>query len=211
MKTPIIQTLEWRYATKQFDAGKKVSEQDLTELLESLRLSPSSFGLQPWKFVIVENKEIRKKLREAAWNQPQVVDASHLIVLCARTDVDEKYIRSYIDSIAQQRGVTPESLSQFEGMMQGFRANLSDDAAISWAKHQVYLASGFLMFTAAQKRIDACPMEGFDRRKVDEILGLPEKKLTSAMLCAIGYRSADDKYAQAKKVRFDKKDIFIEA
>jgi nitroreductase len=204
--TEIIKALNWRYATKKFDPSKKVSEEDLNELLESARLAPSSYGLQPWKFVVVTNPDLRKKLREHAWGQPQITDASHLIVLAARTDVDEKYIKEYVAEIAKQRSVPVESVKGYEDMMIGDLTQRPKDALLDWSKRQTYIALGFLLFAAALKRIDACPMEGFDPAKFDELLGLKKKNLTSVALCPVGYR-ADDPASKSVKVRF--KDVFI--
>ena len=205
----IIDALKWRYATKQFDASKKISEEDLNELLEAARLSASSFGLQPWKLVVVEDKKTREKLREAAWNQSQVTDASHLIVVCAVRNVDEKYIKKYIGQIAKVREIPSESLKDFEDTMVGFAKQRGKEFLLEWSKKQSYIALGTLLFAAASKKIDACPMEGFDSGKFDEILGLEKLGLTSAVLCAVGYRSKEDKNQHFKKVRFDMKDIVI--
>jgi len=205
----ILEALEWRYATKQFDPKKKVSEKDLDELLKVLNLSPSSFGLQPWKFIVVTDQELRERLREAAWNQPQVTDASHLIVLCVRTDLNEGYIRNYIDSISRIRKVPREKLKGYEDTILGFRKALTAEQTLAWSKNQVYISLGFLLEACAMKRIDACPMEGFDPKKVDEILGLKEQNLTSAVLCPIGCRSKSDSHADEKKVRFDIKSVVV--
>jgi len=207
--TDIIKALNWRYATKKFDTEKKVSEEDLNEILEAGRLAPSSYGLQPWKFVVVTDPELRKKLREHAWNQPQITDASHLIVLATRTDVDENYVKRYVDEIAKQRKTTVEALKGYQDMMTGDVKGRSKDAVLEWSKHQSYIALGFLLFAAAQKHIDACPMEGFDPAKFDEVLELKKHNLASTVLCTIGYRAADDKASQNLKVRFDQKDIVI--
>ncbi len=162
--TNIIQALNWRYATKKFDANRKVSDPDLNEILEAGRLAPSSFGLQPWKFVVITDNKLREKLKEATWSQPQVCDASHLVVLAVRTDVDAKYIRDYVKKIAEVRKVSIESLKEYENMMLGAVEGGSKNAAsvIEWSTRQVYIALGFMLETAALKGIDACPMEGFE-------------------------------------------------
>jgi len=206
--TKIIENLMWRYATKKFDKTKKVSDEDLNELLESLRLSASSFGLQPWKFIVITDPKLRAELYKHS-EQAQVTDASHLIVLCARTDIDEEYIKNYIRSVAETRKVLLDSLKGYEQMMLDFRKEHSTASWLEWTKNQVYLALGFLLSAAAQKRIDACPMEGFDSQKFDEVLKLKEKKLTSVLLCPVGYRSADDKHAKHAKVRFKKDEVVI--
>lgn len=208
--TSITEALNWRYATKKFDPAKKVSEADVNELLEAARLAPSSYGLQPWTFVIVTNPELRKKLREHAWNQPQITDASHLIVLATRTDLDENYIKKYVKKIAEVRKVPVDSLKSYEDMMAGDIAKRPQEERINWGKRQTYIALGFLLFAAVQKRIDACPMEGFDAEKFDEVLGLKKMNLTATVLCAVGYRASDDVHSQHAKVRFSKSDVVIE-
>lgn len=203
----LIDALHFRYATKEFDPTKKISKEDFDTLLESLRMAPSSFGLEPWKFLVIENPELRKKLRAAAWDQTQVTDSSHFIVLCARKDVDDKYIKNYVERIAKTRGIAKEQLSGYEEMMLGFRSNKSNEWMVDWSKRQTYIALGFLLEAAAIKGIDATPMEGFDPNAFDEILGLKGGSYTTSVLCCLGYRSKKDNYANLKKVRLDKKDV----
>ncbi|MEI7999206.1 MAG: NAD(P)H-dependent oxidoreductase [Candidatus Omnitrophota bacterium] len=202
--------LNWRYATKKFDKAKKVSQQELTELLEALRLSPSSFGLQPWKFIVVKNEKLRQEIRKHSWDQPQVTDASDLVVLCSLKGIDENYIKDYVHRIAQIRDVAPESLAGYEQMMVGTIKGKTSLEISNWTKRQVYLALGMLLSACAQKGIDACPMEGFNSQKIDEILGLAQHGIESVVLCPVGYRAADDDNAGLKKVRFNKEEIFIE-
>ncbi|MEK6888056.1 MAG: NAD(P)H-dependent oxidoreductase [Candidatus Aenigmatarchaeota archaeon] len=202
----IIEDLNWRYATKIFDSAKKVSHADMDELLEALRLSASSFGIQPWKFVVVTDKKLREELRKKAWDQPQITDASHLIVLCAMTNVDENYIKKYAEDIAHTRKVTIESIKGYEDMMIGSIKRRDKEEILEWSTKQVYIALGTLLTACAVKRIDACPMEGFDHTAFDRLLGL--KDMTSVALCPVGYRG-DDKYADAKKVRFPLDKIII--
>ena len=202
--------LNWRYATKKFDSLKKISRQDLEELLEALRLSPSSFGLQPWKFIVVHDPILRKKLRPHAWGQPQVTDADTLIVFCSLKSMNEKYVKDHSDLIAQVRGVTRGSISGYEQMMLASLKSKSPEAVSQWMKNQVYIALGVFLSECAHRKIDACPMEGFDPKKFDEILELSQEGLESVVLCAVGYRAADDDEAQQKKVRFDKKEVFID-
>lgn len=208
-KSPIIDALQWRYATKKFDPSKKVSESDLHELLEAARLAPSSYGLQPWGFVVVTDPALRKQLRAHAWDQAQVEDASHLIVLCARTDVDETFVKRYVESIAKTRNVPVESLKGYEDMMQGFVKGETPESMVAWAQRQVYLALGVLLESAALKRIDACPMEGFVPEKFNEVLGLKKHNLTATVLCTLGYRAADDHAAKHMKVRFPAGDVVL--
>lgn len=199
----ILSALKWRYATKKFDPQKKVSDKEINDLLECLRLSPSSYGLQPWKFLVISNPDLRAELQKHAYNQPQIVDASHLIVLCAKTTIDKKYVEMYTSEIARIRGIPRESLKEYEQMMTGFVTSHTPQFLTEWAKRQVYLALGILLESSALKGIDACPMEGFDCIKFDKVLKLESQGLASAVLCTVGYRSSSDDYAQAKKVRFE--------
>lgn len=202
--------LQWRYATKKFDPARKIPEKEFTQILETLRLAPSSYGLQPWKFVVVRDPKLRTTLRQHAWNQPQITDASHLLVLCALKTLDKNYVKQFTRRIAQTREVAPESLSGYEQMMLGSIEKLSPQALSNWMKCQVYLALGMLLAQCAYKHIDATPMEGFDAQKFDEVLNLEKEGLQSAVLCAMGYRAPDYPYAALKKVRFDKDEVFIE-
>lgn len=197
----IIEDLNWRYACKQFDSSKKISEKDFDTLLETLRLTPSSFGLQPWKFVVVEKSELREKLVEASWNQAQVKDASHLLVLCSPKTFDEKFVTDYVEDMAHTRGQDVKELDGFKKMLMMIPNKSPEDQYI-WAKNQVYIALGNLMTVCAQMRIDSCPMEGFQAKKYDEILGLDKMGLTSMVVCPVGYRHVEDKYIDLKKVRF---------
>jgi nitroreductase len=205
----IKQSLEWRYATKQFDATKKVSDSDLEELLEALQLSPSSFGLQPWKFIVVTNPDTRAKLKAASWNQTQITDASHLIVLARQTDMTEAHVSAYISDIAKKRNSAEESLEGYKQMMNGFIKAMSLDKKSDWMSRQVYIALGVLLTTCAIKHIDACPMEGFDHNAYDDILNLKSKGLTSVVLCPVGYRSTKDHYDEEAKVRYPLSQLVI--
>jgi len=207
-KSNIIESLEWRYATKKFDTAKKVSEEDLNEILEASRLAPSAFGLQPWKFIVVTDPVLRKKLHGHS-GQPQVTDASHLIVLAVRTDLNEKYIKEYLKHISAERNVPIESLRAYEQMMIEDTKKMTREEVIEWSTRQVFIALGFMLETAALKRIDACPMEGFDSDKFDDVLELKAQNLHSVVLCPVGYRAADDSAAQRTKVRFDMKDVVV--
>ncbi len=203
----IIEALKFRYATKIFDTEKKIPEHDFNELLEVLRLAPSSYGVQPWKFIVVEDKELRSKIRSRAWNQVQVTEASHLIVLCAKKDITEKDIDNYIEDIAKTRNVDIKSLDSFKGYITSFRKGVDAHFIENWAKRQVYIALGMLLESAALKGIDTCPMEGFDPKGVDEVLGLTHSEFTSVALCNLGYRSIKDKYSGNTKVRYSKNKV----
>lgn len=205
--TSLTSALQWRYATKKFDASKKLSESDLQDLLEAVRLAPSSYGIQPWKFLVISDPALRAKLREAAWGQPQVTDASQLIVLCAKRSLSEADIDRYLKEISAVRGAPAEQLEGFKGMMMGSVSRQSHEELKVWNQKQVYIALGVLLSACAAKNIDSCPMEGFDKEKFDEILGLEKENLTATVLCPVGYRAADDEQAAYKKVRLPLSEI----
>lgn len=207
----LIDQLNWRYATKQFDPKRKISAADWAVLEQSLLLTPSSFGLQPWKFIVVTNPAVREKLVPASWGQRQVADASHLVVFACKNHLGAEDIESYIDRIAEVRGVTRESLAAFRDMMLGGIIQGMDDAARkAWATRQVYIALGHFLNSAAMLGIDACPMEGIEPGKYDEILGLDKQGLSAVVVATAGYRAASDHYAALKKVRFAKQDVLME-
>ncbi len=203
----IIKNLEWRYATKEFDPAKKISDDDMHTLLESARLAPSSYGLQPWKFVVVENPELREKLKAVAWNQGQITDASHLVVLCRLAALDETHVQKHVEKTAELRAVSLEELAGFKDMMLGDIKNRTKEGLETWMAKQVYIALGFMLHTAAQMQIDTCPMEGFDSQQFDEILGLDKLGVNSVVLCAIGHRKEGDKLAKAAKARSHKDEV----
>lgn len=207
--TNITQALAWRYATKQFDATKKISTETIQTLKESIRLSPSSYGLQPYKIIEVSNPEIREKLTVAAYGQTQVSEASHLFVFAANTDITEAHVDEFIHSHATIRNVPAESLAGYAGMMKANIVTRTTEQKVMWAEKQAYIALGFLLETAALLEVDATPMEGFNAAQFDEILGLKEKGLTSAVICALGYRSTDDTYANQPKVRKSEGEMFL--
>lgn len=202
----LLKQLRWRYAVKKFDASLKIPADVWQTLEDALVLSPSSFGLQPWKFFVVKNPEVRKKLQAAAWNQSQIVDASHLVVFAAKKNLAAEDVRRFISLIADVRKAPKESLAPYQGMMEGFVAKPPMDIN-EWAARQVYIALGNFLTTAALLAVDACPMEGLDRAKFDEILGLDKKGYATAVIATAGYRAADDKYAEAPKVRYPKSQI----
>jgi len=201
----ILEALRWRYATKKFDPEKKISADQWKALEESLVLTPSSFGLQPWEFVVVEDAEVREELVAHSWNQRQVADASHLLVIALRTDVDEAYVDRFVARVEEVRG--EPGFSGYRDMMVGFIANLDAEGIVHWGKLQTYIALGQFMSVAAMLGIDTCPMEGFIAERYDEVLGFPERNLTTAVLCPAGYRSEEDKYSRLPKVRFRREDV----
>jgi nitroreductase len=207
----LIGQLRWRYATKQFDPERKISDRDWAALEEALRLSPSSCGLQPWAFIVVKDPALRARLRAASWDQSQIVDASHLVVLASKTNLSERDLEAHLQRMAEVRGVPIASLAGFRDMMTGSVLQGRDGPARdAWAKNQTFIALGILLAAAAVLGIDACPMEGFDHAQYDAILGLPQKDLASAVVATLGYRAPTDKYATTPKVRFPKEKVFIE-
>lgn len=206
----MLEAMNWRYATQQFDTTKKVTPEQLQLLEEATRLSASSFGLQPYKVIVVTNPAVREQLKVAAWGQPKITDASHLFVFAARTNVDLAYVEQYFQLISATRNIPVESLQPLRDMMTGFVTGKSKEALTDWATRQAYIALGTLLVTAAHEHIDAGPMEGFDPKKFDEILGLAAMNLESKVAVAVGFRSADDKMATMAKVRFPASEFFVE-
>lgn len=198
----LLAALNFRYATKAFDPSRKIPNETWHAIEKSLVLTPSSFGLQPWKFLIVENPEIREKLRTASWNQPQLTDASHLVVCTARTDLTQADIDSWIARLSEVQGVSPEALAGLSGMITSFSSAMTTAEKQAWNTRQVYIALGQLMTAAAVLGIDSCPLEGISPADYDTILGLPGTGYATAVACALGYRSPEDKYATAPKARF---------
>lgn len=198
----------WRYATKQFDASKTIPTPVWQALEDSLILSPSSYGLQPWQFFVVTNPDLRAKLRPHSWNQSQITDASHLVVFAIPENVDVPYMEKYLARIAEVRGIPLESLGFYRDMMMADVIAGPRQAWVrEWAARQVYIALGNFMTSAALVGVDTCPLEGIDPREYDAILDLPAKGYNTIVACAAGYRSADDKYATLPKVRFEKSDL----
>jgi nitroreductase len=201
--------LEWRYATKVFDASRKLPAETWAALERALVLSPSSFGLQPYKFLIINDPSLRAQLMPATWGQKQVVDCSHYVVFITRTALAPEHIDTFVARTAEVRGVPPESLKGFRQMMLGSLINGGTLSKMipEWAARQAYIALGNLMTSAALLGVDACPIEGFEPDKYDVILGLKNSGYATAVCCALGYRAAADKYATLPKVRFPAQDL----
>ncbi len=207
--TDLTAALQWRYATKAFDSQKKIDSTTLEALLETLRLTPSSFGLQPWKFIVVENPALREQLRAQSWNQPQVTDASHLIVLAVKEAVTVNDISEWINCLALTQQTPIDQLAPLQGMIQQFTGAMSADDMLHWNTRQLYIALGQLMTCAALLEIDSCPLEGISPASYDQILGLAGSGYCTKVACAIGYRSGLDKYANAPKARFPQEKIIV--
>ena len=204
----LLDALKWRYATKLFDAAKKIPDDQWKALEEALILSPSSYGLQPWKFIYVTDKPTLEKLRAASWNQSQVTDCSHFIVFTARTDITEKDVDHFITRIAEVRGVGKETQTMYgEMMVKDLVKGPRHEVITHWAGLQNYIALGNFMTSAALLGIDTCPMEGLEPAKYDEILKLKGTGYATLCACAAGYRAASDKCAVLPKVRFPKAEM----
>ena len=207
--TSFIENQNWRYATKKFDTTKKVSPQDLETLKEAIRLSSSSYGLQLYKIILVENTTIREKLQPASWGQTQFVDASHLIVFANQTHIGNPEIDSYLKNVSQTRNMPIDALSGYGDFMKSKINSLPEEAKNVWTAKQTYLALGNLLNAAAELKIDVTPMEGFDAKEYNEILGLDKLNLNAAVVAAVGYRHEEDATQHYKKVRKSNADLFI--
>jgi nitroreductase len=209
--TDIIKQLNWRYATKAFDPNKKISEKDFDTLLEALRLSPSSMGLQPWRFVVVRDPALREQLKPCINNKGHVTDSSHLIALCTIKDLDEAYLLSCLDYLMKERGQKPENMVAIKERYIGLLNQKTEAERKAWITAQVYIALGVLLTTCAVMEIDACPVEGYDPKMADEILGLDKYGIESKVLCPVGYRLPENDFlANLKKVRYPKGQVIIE-
>ena len=197
-----LDALKWRYATKQFDPERKIPEDAWKAIEESLVLTPSSFGLQPWKFIVVEDEVTRELLFAESWQQAQVTDASHFVVLTVRTDMTMADIERWIACTAEAQGKSVEDLEGLKGMIAGFADHQSPEQRLEWNTRQSYIALGQLMAVAAVMGIDACPMEGINPKAYNTILELEDTGYTTVVACALGYRSEADKYATTPKARF---------
>lgn len=203
----IIEDLNWRYATDKFDPDKKISQKDLETLLEVIRLAPSSYGLQPLKILVVEDPSIRKELRERSWNQPQITDASHLLILCSQTTISEKDIDDLMHNTAITRGLEQSSLTRYSDFLKRTIGKIQEDHMREWNMRQAYIALGHLLHACAQLKIDSTPMEGFDADAYADILDLNAKHLKPAVVCAIGYRSEEDEQQHLAKIRKTKNEL----
>lgn len=201
MNSEIIKELTWRYATKKFDPSKKITSSDLNTLLNVLRYTPSSYGMQPLKFLVITNPDIRLQLQKASFNQSQVSEASHLIVICAQIETSPNHIDEMTELMSTTRSIEIEKLQGFNNYVKGALKNLSGQEMLLWNSKQAYIALGMFLSNCARLRIDSTPMEGFEPDKYDEILSLTQKGLKAVLVCPIGYRSEEDHYSRLEKVR----------
>lgn len=197
----VLASRRWRYATKRFDPTKKVSEEDLETLLEAIRLSASSFGLQPYHVFVITDQSMKEKLRKVSWNQPQVTGASHVLVFAHLIDFGEELVDDYLQNVSAIRNTPAEGLKAYGDIMKSTLLPLPPKAKSHWAAKQAYLAFGNAMQAAAELKIDTCPMEGFQPEAYNDILALNDKNLNASVVLTIGYRSQDDKNQHLAKVR----------
>ncbi len=204
----VLRQLQWRYATKKFDPARKIAAEDWRLLEQALVHAPSSFGLQPWKFFVVTDPDLKAKLKAVSWNQAQITEASHLVVFAVKKNLGAAEIDRYLARIAEVRGVPLDSLDGFKKMLLGSLSRPVEQVN-AWATRQLYIALGFFLSAAAMLGIDACPMEGFQPEQYDEILGLSEMGYGATVLATAGYRAADDPYVKLPKVRYKAEDVVI--
>ena len=203
----LLTQLNWRYATKKFDPARKVPAEHWNVLEQALILTPSSYGLEPWHFLVITSQVVKESLLPAAYGQRQVADASHVVVFTVRKNVDPPYVEKFIQRVSQVRGVPLEKLEGYKGMMLGAIKQMGPQGVDQWSSRQVYIALGFLLQSAALLGIDVCPMEGISAAQVDQILGLEAKGLSTLAIATVGYRAADDAAANHKKIRFSAEDV----
>ena len=206
--TDLLENLNWRYATKKFDSTKTIAAETWAALEDSLVLTPSSYGLQPWKFWVITNTELREQLKPLSWNQAQVTDCSHYVVFAIKKNLSLEHLDHFIARTAEVRGIAVEAIAGYRNIMASDVIYGPRSLTVNeWATRQVYIALGNFMTSAAMIGVDTCPMEGIEAPKYDKLLGLSEKGYATVVACAAGYRAEDDKYANLAKVRFLKDEV----
>lgn len=205
----IIEKLNWRYAVKEFDANKKVPQETVKRLLEAVNLSATSMGLQQFRIMVIEDQEMKDRLFELSGSQKQINTASHILVFACLNNLDEEYIEKYADKMALERNLPENKTTDLKLRFKNMVGSIPEDQKAIWEEKQAYLGLGNLLTVAAIEGIDTCPMEGFNREKYDEILGLKEKQLRSVVVCPIGYRSENDPFQHYKKVRLPLEDFMV--
>lgn len=204
----LIEKLNWRYATKSMN-GDTIPQEKMDRILEAIRLAPSSFGLTPYKVIVVQSPEIREDLKIACWGQQQIVDASAVLVFAAKTNIDENLVDEFIVEVANSRGMDVESLDQYRYAVNLNVTQMTQEQRVEWAKKQAYIGLGFGLVAAATENVDSTPMEGFMADQVDLALNLSAENLTSACILTLGYRDETKDYlANVPKFRFEKEKFF---
>jgi nitroreductase len=203
----LIESLQWRYATKKMN-GEKIPQDKLERILEATRLAPSSYGLTPYQVIVVEDQELKEKLVGACYGQTQLKDSSAVLVFAIWDTIDENAVEDYINNVATQRNIPVEVLNDFKGMMLGTLSNMTEEQKTIWAQKQTYIGLGFSLVASALEEVDSTPMEGFVPSQVDEVLGLKELGLKSTLVLTLGYRDTEgDSLSTMKKIRRD--NLFI--
>jgi nitroreductase len=205
----LLESLQWRYATKKMN-GEKIPQDKLDRILQATKLAPSSYGLTPYKVIVVETEELKEGLKNAAYGQTQLTDSSQVLVFATWNSITEGSVDYFIETVANERGITSDLLQDYSGMIKGTLNMMSEDQKITWAQKQAYIALGFALVAAATEGVDSTPMEGFNPQLVDMVLNLGELGLKSVALLPLGYRDSENDYlANLKKVRWDDKDFFV--
>lgn len=205
-----IENQKWRYAVKKFDNHKFLSADQINTLKEAFNLTATSYGLQPIKLLVIQNKEIQEKLVSHSWNQKQVAQASHVLVVCVDTNLGESDVENYFKRVQEIRKTPDSVINPFRDFLKNTISGQTNDELYAWAKNQAYLAMGNLLTVCALEQIDSCPMEGFIPEKYDEVLNLADKNLTSVLVLPVGYRAEDDFMKDQKKVRKELSEIVLE-
>jgi nitroreductase len=206
----LLAQLQWRYATKKFDPARKIAANVWAALEQALALTPSSFGLQPWRFIVITDQAVKEKLVPVSWNQTQPADCSHYVVFAVRKSVGEADVDHFVDRIVAVRGTPREdpALKGYRDIMVGFASKVAKEGWVrEWGIRQLYIAIGNFMTSAAVIGVDTCPMEGISPTDYDKILGLEGTEFETVVACAAGYRAAADKYAAVPKVRFPAEEV----
>lgn len=206
----VLEHMKWRYAVKKFDSEKKLSEEKIERLKEAFNLTATSYGLQPITLLVIQNQDLQDKLRLHSFDQQQVSQASHILVICIKNTIDDKYISRYFEQLKKVRKVSDEILEPFKNDLVANFSNKDVEEIRSWSTNQAYLALGNLLTVCAIEKIDSCPMEGFESEAYDKVLDLDSKGLTSVLVMPVGYRADDDMFADFKKVRKDLNESVIE-
>lgn len=204
----LIENLKWRYATKKFDAGKKITDEQISYLKEAVRLSVSSYGLQLYKILVVSDPEIKKQLQPLCWNQPSIADCSHLFILCSYKNYNPDFVDEYVELVSKEQGIDNTMLDGYRTFIKGKISEKTPSEQTAWLERQLYLAVSNLLMACAEQRIDACPLEGFTTEAINRYFQLDKNNLNAVVMVATGYRAHDDAAQHRKKVRKESKDLF---
>ena len=196
-----LEALQQRYSVKKFDKEKIVPAENIKNILKAAQLSASSLGLQPYEILVVESEDVKQKLIPAYYNPSQISTCSHMIILVSKKNLDENYLSKYFQHISKVRDIALENLDPFKNTINQHVERLSAEEINFWAEKQAYIVLGNLMFAAALENVDTCPMEGFNKEKIEEILDLDTKNESVSVTLALGYRAEDDIFQNFKKVR----------